>query len=138
MNPEGLKTTLNKQNAAGGPALAMESEGVPCLRLPFNGRPGMTIVLGVIESPDADWGLGLLPPLVVPGSASPSQPLPGRNDIERELCGILRSVALPNAKSTSDLWSMISNRDTPWEEFERLPLPALWEEYDGDRHRHSG
>ena len=57
-----LKTILNEQNALGGQTVAMESAGVPCIRLPINELPGMTVALGVIEDPAANWGMGLVPP----------------------------------------------------------------------------
>ena len=107
-----LKTILNEQNALGGQTVAMESAGVPCIRLPINELPGMTVALGVIEDPTANWGMGLVPPLIAAGSAAPSPPLPGREDMEREM------VSLPNVKNLADLSSMLSVHNMAWEDYD--------------------
>ena len=135
---ETLKAKVNAQNAISGASpIAPESAAVPCLRLPIQKGPGLTVALGVIESQDANWGMGLIPPMIAAGSASPDLPLPEREDMEREMVGLLRSVQLPNVKSTSDLIQMLDPLTT-WDEFEELTLPALWEEFSGSRHRDSG
>jgi len=135
---ESLKTRINAHNAISGVSpIALESAAVPCLRLPIQKGPGLTVALGVIEAPEANWGMGLVPPMIAAGSASPNPPLPEREDMEREMIGLLRSVQLPNVKSTSDLIQMLDPLVT-WDEFEELTLPALWEEFSGSRHHDSG
>lgn len=133
-----LKAILNEQNSLGGQTVAMESAGVPCIRLPINERPGMTVALGVVEDPTANWGMGLVPPLIAAGSAAPSPPLPGREDMEREMVGHLRSVSLPNVKNLADLSSMLAAHNMAWEDYDEPDLPALWEEFTGTRNRDSG
>ena len=133
-----MKTKVNAQNALSGASpIAPESAAVPCLRLTIQKGPGLTVALGVIESQDANWGMGLIPPMIAAGSASPDLPLPEREDMEREMVGLLRSVQLPNVKSTSALTQMLDPLTT-WDEFEELTLPALWEEFSGSRHHDSG
>ena len=133
-----LKDILNRQNTLGGQIVAMESAGVPCIRLPISELPGITMVLGVIEDPKANWGMGLVPPLIAAGSAAPSPPLPGREDMEREMIAHLRSVSLPNVKNLADLSSMLASHNMAWEDYDEPAMPALWEEYSGTRHRDSG
>ena len=136
---ENMKTVINAQNSLAGTAnITINSPGVPCLRLPIGGRAGMTVALGVIESKEANWGMGLLPPMIAAGSAAPTMPMPAREEMEREMIGLLRSVKLPNIKSTSVMAAMLQDDETVWEDFEEIPLPALWEEYSGTRHRNSG
>lgn len=133
-----LKTILNEQSALGGQTVAIESAGVPCIRLPNGEHPGLTVALGVIEDPAANWGMGLVPPLIAAGSAAPNPPLPGRDDMEREMVGHLRSVSLPNIKNLADLSAMLSIKNMAWEDYDEPALPALWEEFTGARNRNSG
>ena len=76
--------------------------------------------------------------MIAAGSAAPTMPMPSREEMEREMIGLLRSVKLPNIKSTSVMAAMLQDDETVWDDFEEIPLPALWEEYSGTRHRDSG
>ena len=141
---ERLVEILQAQTNLGNP-LDIASPGVPCLRLPFLDNPGITTALGILEDSESNWGMGLLPPLILHGNVAPEPKLPSRGDMEREMIGLLRSVALPNAKTTSDLSNMLAGRTMAWEDFEAPGLPAIWQAYtdlenrdNTDRERHSG
>ena len=128
-----------------GNNLDMADPGVPCLRLPYLGKAGMDVALGVVEGKECNWGMGLLPVLVVNGCVAPTPSLPDRVPMEREMVGLLRSVALPNVKSTSDLAAMLEPRLMAWEDFEPIPLPTIWQDFADlqdrdnlDRSRHGG
>ena len=136
---EKLKSMVNAQNTLSGTSsITVSSPTVPCLRLPIGGQAGLTVALGVIEDSSAGWGMGLIPPLIAAGSAAPTMPMPAREDMEREMVALLRSVKLPNIKSTSAMTALLSDPPVQWEIFEDIQLPALWEEYSGSRHRDSG
>lgn len=134
-----LQAILDEQNALDPSAnWSQESSEVPCLMLPFGKNMGIAVALGIVEDPAANFGMGLLPPLVVTNSVSQVPALPSQTDIDREMTGLLRSVALPNAKNTGDLMSMLAQSKKSWEDFDPVTLPAIWQEFDGTRHRSTG
>lgn len=134
-----LQTILDEQNVLDPSAnWGKESSDVPCLMLPFGSNMGIAVALGIVEDPAANFGLGLLPPLVVTNSVGMVPTLPSQTDIDREMTGLLRSVALPNAKNTRDLMSMLADSKKSWEDVDPEALPAIWQEFDGTRHRSAG
>ena len=134
-----LQTILDEQNSLDSAAnWDMESNAVPCLMLPFGKNAGISMALGIVEDPGAKFGMGLLPPLVVTNSVSQVPTLPSQADMDREMTGILRSVALSNTKNTAELMSMLADSKKGWEDFDSPPLPAIWQDFDGTRHRSTG
>ena len=86
LSKKNLITALGKQSGLGN-HVDINSEDVPCLRLPFLGAPGISVSLGVVEDATVNIGMGLLPAIVLHGSPSPSPRLPSRDDMEREMIG---------------------------------------------------
>ena len=86
LNKKDLVRVLTKQSGLGN-HVDINSEDVPCLRLPYLGAPGISVSLGVVEDATINIGMGLFPAIVLHGSPSPTPRLPQRDSMEREMIG---------------------------------------------------